>query len=347
MIVVPDEYVVAKFFQYAGYAKYKRLANVYEGGCPICREGNSWGKKRRLFYLPKKQVICCHNCGWYSAPYKWIKHVSGSNDIEIINEIKHFSIDNVKEVKNEKEETKPTIQSSTLPDNSINLSDSSQLEFYKDNKIVKLALEYIKARKLNTCINPPPTFFLSLTDKVHKNRLVIPFYYNNNIVFYQTRTLLDSDNKTKPKYLSKISGEKSLFNIDNIKDELEYIFIFEGPIDSCFIENGVGITGIQEKSRQTFNTLQKTQIDQYKLHKKIYVLDSQWQDSASARKSRILLEQNESVFVWPEKLGKKYKDFNEICVKLNRNCIKPEVILNNTVTGLKGLVQLSKIIRYR
>ena len=84
MILLPEEFVVTKFLQYAGYAKYKRLANVYEGGCPICREGKSWGSKRRLFYLPKKKIICCHNCGWYSAPLTWIKKVSGLDDIEII-----------------------------------------------------------------------------------------------------------------------------------------------------------------------------------------------------------------------------------------------------------------------
>ena len=113
MINVPEEYIIAKFFQFAGYAKYKRLANVYEGGCPTCREGNSWGRKRRLFYLPKKKIICCHNCGWYGNPYKWIKHVSGNNDIDIINEIKNFNFEPAKLYK--EEEKKPVVvQSSTL-----------------------------------------------------------------------------------------------------------------------------------------------------------------------------------------------------------------------------------------
>lgn len=345
MIVVPEEYITTKFFQYAGYVKYKKLANVYEGGCPICKEGNSWGRKRRLFYLPKKKIICCHNCGWYSNPYNWIKKVAGLDDIEIINEIKGFvPIENTYV---EKKQPINEIKIPSIPDNSINLNDKSQINYYKDNKIVNLALNYIKTRRLDTCINPPSSFFVSLTDKVHKNRLVIPFYYNNSIIFYQTRTLLEQDNKIKPKYLSKISGEKSLFNIDNVSSDIDYIFVFEGPIDSCFIKNGVGITGIQERSKQTFNALQTKQLEQFKFHKKIFVLDSQWQDQASARKSKILLAQNESVFLWPEKLGKKFKDFNDICVTLNRDYIKPEVVLENTYTGIKGIIQLSKINRYR
>lgn len=344
---MPEEFIVTKFLQYAGYAKYKRLANVYEGGCPMCREGKSWGSKRRLFYLPKKKVICCHNCGWYSAPLTWIKKVSGLDDIEIIKEVKGFNHIIVQDLTKESEEPTKEVIKSTLPENCINLNDPSQINFYKNEKVVKLALDYLKERRLNTCINPPPAFYVSLTDKVHKNRLVIPFFYNKEIVFYQTRTLLQSDNKTKPKYLSKISGEKSLFNIDNVKDDLDYIFIFEGPIDSCFLKNGVGITGIQERSKQTFNELQRKQLEQYMLHKQIFILDSQWQDEASLRKTKILLQQNEKVFLWPEKLGKKFKDFNDICVSTERDFIKPEIILNHTFEGVKGLVQLSKIKRYR
>ena len=347
MILLPEEFIVTKFLQHAGYAKYKRLANVYEGGCPMCREGKSWGSKRRLFYLPKKKVICCHNCGWYSTPLTWIKKVSGADDIEIIKEIKGFSYNIVQDLSKQSEEPKKEIIRSTLPDNCINLNDPSQTNFYKNEKVVQLALAYIKERRLNTCINAPPTFYVSLTDVVHKNRLVIPFFYNKEIIFYQTRTLLQADNKTKPKYLSKISGEKSLFNIDNVKDDLDCIFIFEGPIDSCFVKNGVSVTGIQERSKQTFNELQKKQLDQYKFHKRIFVLDSQWQDEASMRKTKILLQQDECVFIWPEKLGKKFKDFNDICMHTQRDFIKPEIVLNHTFDGVNGLVQLSRIKRYR
>ena len=55
--VIPQEYIVEKFYQYAGYPKYKKLTNVYEGGCPICREGKSWNKKRRLYYIVKEDHI--------------------------------------------------------------------------------------------------------------------------------------------------------------------------------------------------------------------------------------------------------------------------------------------------
>jgi len=64
-MILPEAYIVQKFYQYAGRPKYNRLAKTYQGGCPICREGKSWGKKRRLFYVTTDNFLHCHNCGWH------------------------------------------------------------------------------------------------------------------------------------------------------------------------------------------------------------------------------------------------------------------------------------------
>ena len=74
---IPEEYIIQKFYQYAGYPKYTKSTNTYTGGCPICREGSSWGRKSRAYYIPKNNAICCHNCGWYSKTLNWIIEVSG------------------------------------------------------------------------------------------------------------------------------------------------------------------------------------------------------------------------------------------------------------------------------
>ena len=82
--VIPQDYIIEKFFQYAGYPKYKKITNVYEGGCPLCREGKSWGKKRRLYFVVKENYIYCHNCGWSGSPINWVQEVTGKNYIDII-----------------------------------------------------------------------------------------------------------------------------------------------------------------------------------------------------------------------------------------------------------------------
>jgi hypothetical protein len=173
--------------------------------------------------------------------------------------------------------------------------------------------------------------------------LILPFYNEiGEIIFYQSRGLLRKDLFSKPKYLSKVNAERSLYGVQNIDSSLEHIFIFEGPIDSYFCKNGLATCGITENSNRMFTSLQKDQLNKLNLYEKIYVLDNQWLDKAALNKSIILSQNNEKVFIWPKEL-KKYKDFNEICVKLNRDIIKPEFILKNTYSGLKAKILLTEI----
>ena len=60
--MLPQEYIIGKFYQYAGYPKHKKASNTYQGGCPSCKEGKSWNKKSRLNYIPNKGFIHCFNC---------------------------------------------------------------------------------------------------------------------------------------------------------------------------------------------------------------------------------------------------------------------------------------------
>jgi hypothetical protein len=340
-VEIPQEYIVQKYYQYAGYPRFKKLLQTYEAGCPVCREGNSWGKKRRCYYILNKNIICCHNCGWYGSPVKWIQEVSGLTIGEILKEASSYDIIPV-EIK---DELQPSIkQVESLPTDSINLFDKSQISFFKDNKVVRKALDIIKNRRLDTAINRPGALYISLNDKVHKNRIILPFYdKNNNIIFYQSRAIFDSDLKFKPRYLSKVRGEKSLFNINQIDVDLNYIFIFEGPIDSFFIRNGVGVAGIQEDSSTSLSLFQERQLFEFNLLKKIWVLDSQWIDKASRKKTEKLISNDETVFLWPENYGKNYKDINELCIDLGKNEIDTPFILDNIASGIRAKLLLTKI----
>lgn len=345
-MILPQDYITQKFYQYAGSPRYKKLSGVYEASCPICREGKSWGRKKRCYYLIKENSICCHNCGWFGTPVNWIMQVSGMSYEEVCNESKNYDILPVDIIEAERQDKEIAIPAqSTLPLDSINLFDQTQVNYYKDNNVVQDALALIERRKLSTAINKPDTLWLSLSDFVHKNRIIIPFYNtNNDIIFYQSRAIYDKDARYNPKYLGKINSSRSLFNINKISPALDYIFIFEGPIDAFFVANGVAIAGIQEKSDNTFTGVQEEQISSLRMYKKIWVLDSQWLDTSSRNKTERLLNINESVFIWPEELGKKYKDINDVCIAANRDYIEPSLFIKNSYTGLKGKLMLSKIV---
>lgn len=327
MITLPEDFVITKFYQFAGGPTRNRYNNTYQGSCPMCREGNSWLKKKRFYFIPEKNLIYCHNCGYKCNPLKWISDVSCVPFYEVLKEANSSFSDIIidepeKEIKKE---------SDTLPKDCINLFDENQLNYYRNNEIVKLAKRFLETRMLTNAVNIPKAFYISLTDKVHKNRIIIPFFdENGKIIYYQSRTLLKSDEASKPRYLSKINSEKSLFNIDKIDNLEDTIYIFEGPINSCFVKNGIAIGGIQENSYQLFTPKQQEQIDKFPFHKKIWILDSQWKDKASFNKTKKLLELKESVFLWPEKIGTKFKDFNDIAIYLKQSQISTDFVKKYT-----------------
>lgn len=338
-MILPEEYIIEKFYTYGYQPKRNKYNKTYQCGCPICREGKSFGTKRRCFYIPKNNNIFCHNCGWSSPPIKWIEKVSGLSYSQILVEASKYDTTKVYDFKDtviKKEYVAPT-----LPDDCINLFDVTQVKFYKNDEVVKACLKLIKDRKLHKAINKPKALYVSLKDKTHKNRLVIPFYdERGDIVFYQSRAVLPTD--TKAKYTSKVGSDKSLYGINNVDVDSNHVFLFEGPINAMFTKNGLAVAGIS-KGNHLFTQVQEDQLKRYQFLTRVWVPDSQWIDKTSLVKTEKLLNDGESVFIWPEKYGKKLKDFNDICIKYNLNEITHDFIIEHTYTDLQGLVKLAEI----
>lgn len=336
MVQVPEAFAVHKFYQYAGGVKFNRSSHVYNGSCPICREGKSWLKKRRSYYLPKKNVVCCHNCGWYGNPFTWVKEVGGYEVKDLIQEIKEF--DSTIEVVRPVEEKRKKFITEKLPIDSINLFDKQEVKFWTDNFIVQKAAKIIVERRLNKAVNRPAALYISLNDYIHKNRITIPFYdVNNDIVFYQSRKVLDSDNT--PKYLSKVGDEKSLFGINKVTSDLDTVFITEGPLDAFFVRNGLAVAGITQSGGVHLTSKQEDQLKELFLYEKVWLLDNQFLDQTSKTKTKKMLELGYKCFIWP---NRNYKDLNEMCIDKKINEVEPSFILENTYTKLTGLIKLSK-----
>lgn len=306
--------------QYAIEPEFKKFTNQYNAACPICREGKSLGKKKRLFYYIATNSFHCFNCNKTWSSLSWIKQTTGMSDEDIHMELytNEFSTDVMKIQANK------TFKRKELPDlpfDSINLFDEIQAKYYSNNKFFNLALQYVKDRKLDTAINKSPTLFISLTDKYHQNRLCIPFYDSNKkIVFYQTRALDNSE----PRYLGKAGYDKSVFGIERIDPDIPYIFIFEGPIDSLFMKNGVAVAGINLTSTQ------EKQLNEYPFHKRIWILDNPSYDDTAKNKMKQLLEDNQKIFTW--KVGSNFKDFNEWAIFDDIDEIDYQKIINNSIS---------------
>jgi len=329
---LPTEYIIQQIMLYAGQAKLRR-DGIVQAGCPACHEGKSWGRKRRLFYIPKFQNIHCKNCNQSWTPVQWIMTFGSKTFKEVTAESKDYEYIPVemlvKDGINESNKELPN-----LPHNSINLFDAQQVNFFRDSDVVKEAISVIAKRRLATAINRPNTYYVSLTDPVHKNRLCIPFENDGNIIeYYQTRTLIPSD--TSPKYLSKMGGQKTVFGINRINEDIDYIFKFEGPIDATFVQNGVGLCGVTESSLQT------QQLRAFPFHKQIWVLDNQHIDATAKTKTWDLIKAGESVFLWPK--GSPHKDFNDIAKATGVNEISIHHILENTANGLQAELKFKNL----
>ena len=329
---IPSQYIIQMFYQYAGFPKYKKGTQVYNGCCPSCREGKSWGKKKRLYYMPKEEYLTCHNCQRSWNPINWIMEQSGMSFKDVLSEAEQYDSDDF--VINESN-NKPLVKVGTLPDDSINLFDHQQVEFYKDNQIVKDVLSVVKKRRLNTAINRPRALYVSLKDFIHKNRLCIPFYNTDGqITYYQTRAIYKKDETDRPKYLSKLHAEKSIFGMHNIDSDFDHLFIFEGPIDSMFVKNGIAMAGISLSEKQ------EDELKPYIFHSKVWVLDNQLDNKDVKKKLNQLVERGEKIFVWPNKF-KDFKDLNEICEKYNLDQISPKFFIDNSFEGVEALMKIN------
>jgi DNA primase len=190
-------------------------------------------------------------------------------------------------------------------------------------------LEYCKERRLFTAVNSCKKFFVSLEDKIHKNRLVIPFYDDNNkIVCYQTRSLTANQ---FPKYLTKF-GEKELFGKNNIDHQIPYVFIFEGPIDSMFVQNGVALASLAPTGKQLQELNNLIGFEQ------IFVFDNDKDNKQTHKKIEKFIKEGKKVFMWPAEFDK-FKDFNEICCKLNLDEIPWKFVVKHTACGVEAQIK--------
>lgn len=335
MLISPN-LVIRTFYQYCKRPTFKKNVGTYNGECPYCHEGKSTGKKRRFFYIPDEDHLYCHNCNTSRNGVEFVKDQTGMSLLEVLAESELHTA-TVEEVITKSDFYKK-YNPKALPDDSINLFDDNQISFYKENQVIKDALSFIRKRRLDTAGNKPRSLWISLTDYTHRNRVIFPFYSPDGsakIEFYQSRALYDKD-ADNAKYLSKSNSDKTVFNLDKITTDIEYIFLQEGPIDAMFLPNSVALAGIHPTDNQLdrMNAL-------FPIHNLVYVLDNQWVDKTSLNFTKSLLEKNESVFIWPQELIN-FKDLNDLCVHLKKDVIKPEFIIKHTYTGMKGLIQLSQ-----
>jgi len=137
----------------------------------------------------------------------------------------------------------PVLVAKALPLNASLLKDSL------DNTECHPILEYVYSRGLD--IDSYPWYWTP--ESGFNNRLIIPFFYQKNIVGYTARKITDG----KPKYISE-QQPGYVFNLDNQVWTRKFAILCEGPLDAISID-GIAMLGseISPQQRLMINQLNK------------------------------------------------------------------------------------------
>lgn len=204
--------------------------------CPMCSDTR---KRGGVITNGTKISYHCFNCnyttGWSPSPhmgkkYKDLCEKLGATTADIhavqLDLLKHS------EILSDETETEYIYASNTFPTLSLP-EDASSIDDLPENHEVK---QYAKQRGL---LGLYP--FYHFNDVLNRRRLIVPFFYNNELVGWSGRHVNPPD-KEVPKYLHHIRPGY-VFNIDKFVDTpREVIIVTEGIFDAILVD-GVSVLG--------------------------------------------------------------------------------------------------------
>ena len=314
--------------------------------CPVCGDSQKNKTKCRGFFYQKNDSFFykCHNCGFGSNIYNFLKQVSPSL-------CKEYALEQFKESKSsgkpnmfKPKEKKPS------PTNPPKQKLLNQLvcinKLPTDHPVVQFAnMRQIPKQHWNLLYYTDDFGrFMKIVDpEVHaihivgkEGRLVIPFFNKNgDVVAAQGRSINFRDEynaRTTAKYLT-VKTDKSpdrLWYGQWRVDPKKKIYIVEGPIDSLFLRNSIAMVGAGA-------------LDQIPEHLKrsegVYVLDNEPRNKQIVSYNERLIELGKNVCIWPDTISE--KDINDIAMTKSTRKIE-KIIDENTYRGLEATMRLNE-----
>jgi 5S rRNA maturation endonuclease (ribonuclease M5) len=278
--------------------------------CNICGDTNVNKSKKSAYIIlrPNRKLgydtwqFYCHrgSCNKSMLAEIWLKHYYPTQYKLYVSDLLSMTNENSDDFE------KIYLKQKELEKKKKNEDEIKDVKFFisilENEKICKDAIEICKKRLIKTDIWR--NWFVSI-DRKYKNRIIIPFYDNNNSVYYwQGRAIY---NYMEPKYMNRSNNRDfAIYNYYNINKNKE-VLVVEGPIDSTFLNNSIAILGtnISENADKLIKNLNK-----------FYLFDN---DKAGYTKSYQYLMNGENVFIWEKflrnyKINKKIKDINELVI---------------------------------
>jgi transcription elongation factor Elf1 len=298
--------------------KFKRVkSDLYNFRCPICGDSKkNTTKTRGYLYTVKADVnYRCHNCG---------ASMTFSNFLKELDPVVH------------KQYVFERFKQGTTGRGSVVEEPVFKFETPKFNTTVDLPLAstvdvsrtYLEKRKLD-----PTKFYYaerfveyvnshnqSMDVKEHP-RIIIPLYYEKNLIGVQGRAL-DSNSV---KYITTIFYDDApkIYGLDSIRRGAP-VFVTEGPFDSTFLLNSIALCGADGDVRK------------WGVSHPVWVYDNEPRSKEITERISKTIARGESVVIWPSNIHE--KDINDMVLAGHD---VQSIVESNTYEGLEANLQFT------
>ena len=300
--------------------KFKRVkADLYNFRCPICGDSKKNKSKTRgyLYAVKANTNFKCHNCGASMSLNNFLKQVDPAVH-------KQYVMEKFKEGH--------TGRNFVIDEPDIKFEAP---KFKKKLKLPKASEHprpagYLTARKLN-----PDDFYYAehfkkfvnslkqtFDDTKHdEERIIIPLYYEKNLIGLQGRSI----NPNPVKYITVMLDDDApkIYGLDNIRRDAP-VYITEGPFDSTFIRNAIAMCGAD------------ADISRWGISNPVWIYDNEPRNREITNRISKTIDSGQSVVIWPESIDD--KDINDMVMN---GLDVQSVIESNTYSGLEAKLKFT------
>lgn len=295
--------------------KFKKIKpGLYNCRCIICGDSQKNKTKARGYFYERghNTNYKCHNCGINVSFNNFLKQVDPILHQDYILEKykKGFTGKNFVVEAPKFENPIPAFKKRlNLP-----TADSEQVskEYLEKRGIDSTQFYY--AKEFKQWVNTLKSTFNKRALYYEEDRIIIPFYYNKELIGFQGRTL----GASKIKYITIMLNEDApkVYGYDGI-DNNKPVYILEGPFDSYFVDNSIAMCGAD------------VDLSKLNIQQPIYIYDNEPRNKEILERMEKTIARNLPIVIWPKTI--KEKDVNLMVLSgMNVN----QIIKDNIYTGL-------------
>ena len=274
--------------------KFKKIkTDLYNFRCPICGDSQkNKSKTRGYLYSVKADVnFRCHNCG---------ASMTLSNFLKTIDPVIH------KQYVFERFKDGHTGRGTVVEDPKFNFETpifKKTIDLPRASEI-PIAKKYLEKRKLDATkfyfaekfqqwVNSHKQTF----DTIHRDesRIIIPLYYNKDLVGVQGRSL----GPNSVKYITTIFYDEApkIYGLDDIRTR-DSVYITEGPFDSTFLRNSIALCGADGD------------VGKWGVSNPVWVYDNEPRSKEITSRISKTIDRGDKVVIWPNNIYE--KDINDM-----------------------------------